>query len=47
MTLKDFMDKGWIAAEEAYMKGNLKPAEEIYAYDFIMHSPPVPRQQGT
>jgi predicted ester cyclase len=46
MTLKDFIEKGRMAAEEAYMKGNLKPAEQIYATDFIMHSPPFPDRKG-
>lgn len=46
MTLKEFMDKGRLAAEEAYMKGNLKLVEEIYANDFIMHAPPFPDSKG-
>lgn len=46
MTLQDFMGKGRIAADEAYTKGNLQPAEEIYESDFIMHSPPFPDSQG-
>ena len=46
MSLKELEAKIQRAGEEAWHKGNMDPLDEVYAADYVEHSPPFPDKNG-